>query len=308
MKLYMAPLEEVTGYVYRNAYHTYFHQLDKYFAPFIAAKPNRGKLFNYKEKNDILPEHNQGLYLVPQILTNSSGDFIRTAKGLEEYGYKEINLNLGCPSRPVVNGGRGSGFLERREELDHFLEEIFEKLDMKISVKTRIGRYEPEEIAALMEIFNKYPLEELIIHPRVQTDYYKGNPRLAEFSYAYEHKTQSLCYNGDVFTKDDYLHILERFPQISGVMIGRGILRDPGLVGRIMGEPEPSKEIWRAFLERLHDDFCRISINEEKALFKLKEIWCYLRYSFADSDIWDKGIKRAQSLREYEEVVKNLFE
>ena len=120
MKFYMAPLEEVTGYIYRRAYHEFFCPMDKYFAPFIAAKTNRGKLFNYKEKNDILPEHNEGIYLVPQILTNVSEDFVRTAKGLKAYGYEEVNLNLGCPSKPVVNGGRGSGFLEKKEELRRF--------------------------------------------------------------------------------------------------------------------------------------------------------------------------------------------
>lgn len=308
MRFYMAPLEEVTGYVYRNAYHAYFHPMDKYFAPFIAAKPNRGRLFNYKEKNDILPENNQGLYLVPQILTNSGRDFIRTARGLREYGYREVNLNLGCPSRPVVNGGRGAGFLEKREELNCFLEEIFKIPDMKISIKTRLGRYQPEEIGPLMEIFNQYPLEELIIHPRVQTDYYQGTSRMEAFGYACGKKRQPLCYNGDIFEKADYTRLTESFPQVDAVMMGRGILADPGLCGKLLGEPAPSRETWRAFLQRLHDDFCRISVNEEKALFKLKEIWCYLRYSFPGSDVWESGIKRAQSLREYEKMVTCLFE
>lgn len=308
MRFYMAPLEEVTGYVYRNAYHAYFHPMDKYFAPFIAAKPNRGRLFNYKEKNDILPENNQGLYLVPQILTNSGRDFIRTARGLQEYGYREVNLNLGCPSRPVVNGGRGAGFLEKREELNRFLEEIFKIPDIKISIKTRLGRYQPEEIGPLMEIFNQYPLEELIIHSRVQTDYYQGTPRMEAFGYACGMKRQPLCYNGDIFEKADYMRLTESFPQVDAVMMGRGILADPGLCGKLLGEPAPSRETWRAFLQRLHDDFCRISVNEEKALFKLKEIWCYLRYSFPGSDVWESGIKRAQSLREYEKMVTCLFE
>lgn len=308
IKFYMAPLEEVTGYVYRNVYHAYFSQADKYFAPFIAAKPNRGRLFNYKEKNDILPEHNRGLHLVPQILTNSSRDFIRTAKGLKAYGYEEVNLNLGCPSRPVVNGGRGSGFLEKREELKRFLGEIFENPVMKISIKTRLGRYREDEIEPLVEIFNQYPLEELIIHPRVQTDYYMGSPRMDGFAYAYKSSGSSLCYNGDIFRKEDYIRLLERFPRINAVMIGRGILADPGLLGKIRGEAPPTLEIWRAFLERLQEDFCEVSVNEEKALFKLKEIWCYLRYSFPESDVWDSGIKKAQSLRGYEELVEHLLE
>lgn len=307
MKFYMAPLEEITGYVYRNAYHDFFCPMDKYFSPFIAAKPNQGRLFNYKEKNDILPEHNENLYLIPQILTNNSGDFIRTALGLKDYGYQEINLNLGCPSKPVVNGGRGSGFLEKREALKRFLDEIFERLDLKISVKTRVGRYEPEEFGPILEIFRQYPLEELIIHPRVQTDYYKGNPRMKAFARAYEDKHCPLGYNGDIFTKEDYENIVQEFPQIDSVMLGRGVLADPGLVGKIQGKPEPDMETWKGFLQRLCDDFRRISVDDEKALYKMKELWCYFRFSFPKVDVWNQEIKRAQNIMEYEEAVRRLL-
>ena len=213
MKYYMAPLEEVTEAIYRNAYHAFFFPMDKYFAPFISAKPNKGRLFNYREKRNILPENNQNLNLVPQILTNQSEDFLRTVKGLMEYGYKEVNLNLGCPSRPVVNGGRGSGFLEKKEELKQFLDEIFEKCPIKISIKTRLGRYHEEEIEELFELFSNYPYEELIVHPRVQTDYYKGNPRLDAFAGIYQKNEKPLIYNGDIFTKEDY----EKYDLILGM-------------------------------------------------------------------------------------------
>lgn len=315
MKLYMAPLEEVTGYVYRNAYHAYFAPMDKYFAPFIAAKQNRGKLFNYKEKNDILPEHNKNMYLVPQILTNNSEDFIRTVKGLENFGYREINLNLGCPSKPVVNGGRGSGFLEYRERLDRFLDEIYQRSDIQISIKTRVGRYEPEEIGPLMEIFNRYPLKELIIHPRVQMDLYRGTPRLEAFSAAYQKRKQPLCYNGDIFQVEDFERLVKDFPQIDSVMLGRGLLADPTLAGKIRENMKPEKSVkkqeetwavWNGFLNRILEDYQRVSVNEEKALFKLKEIWCYLRYSFPKSDVWEKKIKRAQCLQDYEDGIKYL--
>lgn len=272
MRYYMAPLEEVTGYVFRNAYHAYFYPFDKYFAPFVAAKEQKGRLFNYKERNDILPENNRGIILIPQILTNNSEAFIRTARGMREYGYEEINLNLGCPSKTVVNGGRGSGFLQDREGLRKFLDKIFEQLDMKISIKTRLGRYEPEEIGPLMEIFNDYPLEELIIHPRVREDFYSGTPRLDAFSGAYEVRKAPLCYNGDIFTVEDLKRIEREFPQITAVMIGRGVLRHPGLTGQLHGKDLPEKSVWEAFAGQLRDEYVRISINEEKALFKLKEI------------------------------------
>lgn len=314
MKFYMAPLEEVTGYIYRNAYHDFFTPMDKYFAPFIAAKPNRGRLFNYKERNDILPEHNERLFLVPQILTNSSEDFLRTARGLKAYGYREVNLNLGCPSKPVVNGGRGSGFLENLEALRRFLDKIFQ-MDMKISIKTRVGRWDPEEIGPLSDLFLQYPVEEWILHPRIQTDFYRGSPRMDAFSAAYQRvypqrgeKKTMLCYNGDIFETEDYERVLAEFPQIDGVMLGRGILANPGLVDCIHGKQGVSLETWGKFLERLDEDFCRISVNEEKALFKLKELWCYFRFSFPRMDIWEQAIKRTSDMKEYRAAMKRLLE
>ena len=110
----------------------------------------------------------RGMYAVPQILTKNAEDFIQTAETLQEYGYNEVNLNLGCPSKTVVTKGRGAGFLDRPDELDKFLDEIFRKCDMKISIKTRLGMDDPEEFEDLLTIYNKYPLEELIVHARVQ--------------------------------------------------------------------------------------------------------------------------------------------
>lgn len=171
MKIYLAPMEGITGEVYRRAYHTFFEPMDKYFTPFLNPNP-KGK-FSRQEWNEILPENNEGMYTVPQILTNRAEDFIRLARQLKEFGYEEVNLNLGCPSKTVVNRKRGSGFLFYPDELNHFLAEVFDQLDMKISIKTRSGKYDQEEFGELLDIYNQYPLEELILHPRVQQDYYK---------------------------------------------------------------------------------------------------------------------------------------
>ena len=146
MKYYLAPMEGLTGYIYRNAYHACYHAMDKYFTPFLSPKAN-SKL-SFRELNDILPEHNQGMYVVPQILTNQAGDFIQTAKELQEYGYSEINLNLGCPSGTVVSKQKGAGFLGRPDSLDRFLDEVCGKMDemgMEVSVKTRLGLISPDE-------------------------------------------------------------------------------------------------------------------------------------------------------------------
>mgnify|MGYP002238303325 FL=1 len=111
-----------------------------------------------------MPEHNQGMYAVPQILTNNVEDFLCTAKKIGDYGYKEVNLNLGCPSRTVVTKGRGAGFLDEPQKLDRFLDAVFEKCNLEISIKTRIGMEDPEEFETILPIYNKYPLKELIIH------------------------------------------------------------------------------------------------------------------------------------------------
>lgn len=311
----MAPLEEVTGYVFRNAYHAYFYPFDKYFAPFVAAKEQKGRLFNYKERNDILPENNRGILLIPQILTNNSEAFIRTARGMREYGYEEINLNLGCPSKTVVNGGRGSGFLQDREGLRKFLDEIFEQLDMKISIKTRLGRYDPEEIGPLMEIFNGYPLEELIIHPRIQKDFYKYTPRMECYRTAYETSRHSLCYNGDLFSTADFQKLCHDFPLTEKVMLGRGVLQNPWLIGMLRStDPASSenlapadKELLRAFCEDLCAGYARVISGDKNVLFKLKALWIYLGTSFTNPQKYLKKIKKANRLAEYEEAVDSLF-
>lgn len=315
MRYYMAPLEEVTGYVFRNAYHAYFYPFDKYFAPFVAAKEQKGRLFNYKERNDILPENNRRIMLIPQILTNNSEAFIRTARGMREYGYEEINLNLGCPSKTVVNGGRGSGFLQDREGLRKFLDEIFEQLDMKISIKTRLGRYDPEEIGPLMEIFNGYPLEELIIHPRIQKDFYKYTPRMECYRTAYETSRHSLCYNGDLFSTADFQKLCHDFPLTEKVMLGRGVLQNPWLIGMLRStDPASSenlapadKELLRAFCEDLCAGYARVISGDKNVLFKLKALWIYLGTSFTNPQKYLKKIKKANRLAEYEEAVDSLF-
>ena len=169
MYYYLAPMEGITTWVFRKAYHKYFRPMDKYFTPFLV--PHTHKDFNFKEKNEILPEHNAGQNLVPQILTNNAEDFVRTANALKRYGYEEVNLNLGCPSGTVVSKGRGAGFLRHIEKLDRFFDEVFSSLEMKISVKTRIGIQEPGEFEEILEVYNRYPLSELIIHPRIRQDF-----------------------------------------------------------------------------------------------------------------------------------------
>ncbi|MDD3172308.1 MAG: tRNA-dihydrouridine synthase family protein [Herbinix sp.] len=305
MNIYFAPMEGITGYIYRNAHNAYFHSIDKYFSPFIAGKHNQN--LKSKEMKDILPENNQGLMLVPQILTNQAKDFIQTSKIIEQLGYGEINLNLGCPSGTVVSKNMGSGFLSKKEELDAFLEEIFSASITKISVKTRIGKEQPEEFYELIEIFNKYPMEELIIHPRVQKDFYKNIPNRKVFRDAMSLSKNHVCYNGNLFTATDYNEFITDFPGIDSIMVGRGLLANPGLIGNIELNAKLDKALLKEFHDRILEDYQKILFGDRNVLFKMKEIWFYMIRVFTNHEKYHKKIKKSEKLCDYERAVTNLF-
>lgn len=170
MQYEFAPLEGITGYIYRNAHHACFPSMDRYYTPFIT--PKKGKSFTTREWNDIAAEHNQNIAVVPQILTNQAEGFCKVAGMLKEQGYEEVNLNLGCPSATVTAKKKGAGFLADPDALDAFLEEIFAHSPLKISIKTRIGVENPDEFERLLDIFSQYPIQKLIVHPRVLKEFY----------------------------------------------------------------------------------------------------------------------------------------
>ncbi len=306
MRYYFAPMEGITGYIYRNAHHALFHSVDQYFSPFIVA--NQGGNMKSKELNDILPEHNQGIKLIPQLLTNNAKDFIHVSRKLSQMGYQEINLNLGCPSGTVVSKNKGSGFLSRKEELNAFLEEIFSAAVTGISVKTRIGKDSPDEFYELIEIFNQYPMKELIIHPRIQKDFYKNKPNLPIFRDALTLSKNPVCYNGDLFTGEDYIRFCSEFPSVDTVMIGRGLLANPGLIGRISGHSNPDKTVIRAFHDRIYEAYQQILFGERNVLFKMKEIWFYMIPMFTDYEKYAKKIKKSEKLKDYDMAVSSLFQ
>lgn len=307
MKYYMAPLEGITGYVFRNAYSSYFRKFDKYFTPFLAPHGEKEKL-THKERNDIAPEHNEGLFVVPQILTNRAEYFIRLARELKALGYEEVNLNLGCPSGTVVSKGKGAGFLAKPEELQIFLSRIFDELDMRISIKTRIGMYDTEEFDELLELYNQFPMEELIIHPRLQRELYKGTPHRDVFHKAVEQTGHRLCYNGDLFYKNDVTSILQEEPALDSLMFGRGMLRNPGLLQLLEEGTMPSKDVLCAFHDRLYRDYRSIMPGERPTLFKMKELWFYLGPLFTGwEEVYAKQIRKVMHLDVYEQIVKGIF-
>lgn len=319
MKFYLAPLEGITGYIYRNAIYDFYGEgVDKYFTPFLT--PHTKCSFNAKELNDITPEHNQGMYAVPQVLTNSAEDFLRIERDLGELGYKEININLGCPSGTVASKGRGAGFLAETQKLDHFLEDIFAGTNAKISLKTRIGIDDPEDFYELLDIYNKYPLEELIIHPRVLKEYYKGIPHWEIFDYAVKNSKNPLCYNGDIFSVADYRRLQDEVlkqdgaDKVKAIMLGRGVLQNPALIEKLnryeqngINEQNFDKGRFKAFHDRLRAEYMTQMSGDINVLYKMKELWFYMIILFPNQDKVLKKIKKAKKLVEYDAAIRELL-
>lgn len=302
----MAPLEGLTSYLYRQVYQQEFHNIDKYFTPFIA--PHTKRSLNTREKKEILPENNKGLNVVPQILTNNAQDFLMVAQTLKDYGYQEVNLNIGCPSPTVTTKKKGAGILGDINLLDSFLGQLFwENDNMKISIKTRIGVENEEDFPKIVEIFNKYPIDELIIHPRVQKDFYKGNIRIDAFSYAYENCKIPLIFNGDIFSESNADEIYQKFPNIKGIMIGRGLLANPGLVGKILMEDNLTQEKLKKFHDDILNGYKEWNNGDKNVLYKMKELWSYMGFIFPNYDAYKKKINKCERCIEYEQIINILF-
>ena len=301
MKYYLAPMEGLTTYIFRNAYHRHFGEVDKYFTPFIS---NKG--LSSRERNDVLPEHNVGIPLVPQILTNRAEEFLAIAEQLADYGYTTVNLTLGCPSGTVVARKRGAGFLSIPDELNRFLDEIYHKCPLEISIKTRVGMSDLEEWENLLSIYEKYPVAELIIHPRLQTEGYKGTPHKEAYARAEERLQTPLCYNGDIDSVAARDGLLQKFPQVSAIMIGRGILKRPGLLGELKEEESDSKTL-KAFHDEILEGYLEIMSGDQPTLFKMKDLWTFLSSGFENSEKCLKKIRKANRIGDYRSAVEEVF-
>ena len=305
MNYYLAPLEGVTTNIYRKVYHKHYAPMDKYFTPFLV--PHEKKGFSTKEKREILPEFNEGQYLVPQILSNNADDCLVTIEKFKAIGYDEVNLNFGCPSKTVVSKGRGSGFLAFPDELEAFMDKVMENADIKISVKTRIGKLNPDEFYRLLEIYNKYKLEELIIHPRLQSDYYKNHPNMEMYAHAMRESKNPLCYNGDLFTIKDLDEFQEKYPQVDTIMLGRGIIRNPGLAEQHRNGKSLDKNKLRAFHDDLLNEYIEYNSGASPVLFKMKEIWAFMGETFQGGEKILKKLRKTDKLEVYKQMVDELF-
>jgi tRNA-dihydrouridine synthase len=305
----MAPIRGITDHIYRSVFPKFFSGFDKAVAPFLATS-HKNKLKGNLIKN-FAPELNTGIATIPQILSKNHEDFIPLANSLFELGYTEINWNIGCPYPMVTNKGKGSGMLPLPEKIDSFLDKVTSDTKAQISIKLRLGLEYHEQILQLIPIFNKYPLKELIIHPRTARQMYSGTVNLDIFKKSLSLSKHSIVYNGDINSALDLLALQKELPTINKWMIGRGVLRNPFLVEELMQQQEKSniekKETIYKFHDALYSEYRQILSGATHITDKMKAVWFYLSNIFENEKKVHKLIKKTSSLEKYHQTVEKIF-
>ena len=308
MNYYAAPMEGLTDRIWRQVHQKWFGAADapmRYYAPFLSPPENR--VLIPKKMAELAPEANAGTVVIPQLLAKD-GELAAWMIGeVRKLGYTEVNLNFGCPSGTVTAKGKGAGMLRDPARLDAFLDAVFSAVEGPVSVKTRIGVQKPEEFAALLDIYNRYPICELTIHPRVMKQLYRGQADRAAFAAALPECRMPVCYNGDVTTPEE-LHALEaEFPQLSGIMVGRGLIADPALFRRARGGAPVSREELRGYCDDLYHGYTEAFGAASCAVSRMKAHWFYLIHRFEGADPLEKPLRKAREGWEYETVVNQIF-
>ena len=302
MTVYLAPLEGVTDAVFRRVHRDCFSGVVKYFIPFVS--PTQNLAFTARDLSILAPENGFG---VPQLLCKDAALFLWAAQALGDMGYGEVNLNLGCPSGTVTAKGKGAGMLRDPAKLDAFLDAVFSAVEGPVSVKTRLGVARAEEFGEILDVYNKYPLCELTIHPRVMKQLYRGQADREAFAACLPACTAPVCYNGDVTTVDDLRALEAAFPGLSGIMVGRGLIADPALLRKAVGGPAASREELRGYHDELYHGYTEAFGMASCAVSRMKAHWFYLIHLFDGADALEKPLRKAREGWEYETVVNQIF-
>ena len=300
MRYYFAPMEGLTDSIYRRAHHAHFSGVDRYYMPFLS--PTIHRTLTHREDRELPMADSVAFTAVPQVLTKVAEDFLWAAQVCRDRGYEEVNLNVGCPSGTVVSKGKGSGMLRDPDHLDRCLDEIFQSSVLPISVKTRLGIENPDEFPAILEIYNRYPIKELTIHPRVRKQFYNGSVNMELFRYAGENSKNPLCYNGDITSIEQIEALAREFPSVDAVMIGRGLVADPGLL--CGGTDVKALE---AFMNELLETYTVEFGGARNAMFRLKENWGLLHPRFEGVDKLWKKLRKTTDLEEYKAITAEIF-
>lgn len=307
--IYLAPIRGLTDALFRDVLFSHFTGFDAAVAPFI--NPQGPSSYDDKMLRDVLPENNMGIQLIPQLLNTNPEYFLILARRLIDLGYPHINWNLGCPAPMVAKKKRGSGLLPYPDEIIRLLDYVVPKLDVSLSIKTRLGYFQESEIETLLPRLDDYPLKEIIIHTRLGKQLYKGPTRPDGFERCLKISRHRLTYNGDVNDIEIYRALQTRFPETDSWMLGRGALGNPSIAEEIKGlnTDSDSKKIRR--LHDFHDDLLeryeiRLS-GPSHVLGRMKQLWAQMIRSFPGKEKCLKKILKSRTIEKYRTAVDEIF-
>lgn len=301
MDIRLAPMEGVTDAVHRRVHHRLFGGVEQYYIPFIT--PSVHRVFTTRDLRAIAPGNNAGVPCIPQLLTRDAELFLWAAQELADLGYGEVNLNTGCPSGTVTAKGRGSGMLRDLDALRAFLDAIFAASPLPVSIKTRIGFYDPAEWPAILSIFRDYPVKELTIHPRTRQEFYKGGVHMDCFAQAAD-SGLPLAFNGNLFSPADCGELLSQYPDMP-LMIGRGLVANPALGRQLHGGPAATHDELRAYHDALLAEYSR-EYPADTVHSRMREHMKYLSCCFVGSHKALKAIRKSTP-KTYPEAAAMLF-
>ena len=300
MRYYYAPMEGITDATFRRLHHKYFPGVDKYFMPFIS--PTIHRTLTHREARELPRADSVDFDAVPQLLGKNVEDMLWAIGVCADLGYDEVNINLGCPSGTVVSKGKGSGMLSDLDALDSFLEAIYAKAVLPVSLKTRIGVNDSENWERILEIYRRYPVKELTVHPRIRKAFYKGDCDLTAFARSVDNSPFPVCYNGNVYSLADAEAIAARFPTVESVMIGRGLVADPGM---LTGSTD--RQTLKAFLSELSDTYCIVFESKRNAIYRMKDNWHYLISLFEGSDKLWKEMRKSTDYDRFMAIANEII-
>ena len=307
--LLSSPLQGFTDFRFRNAFHKYFGGIDTFYSPYI--KLNGKLVVKGSYERDILPENNSTLEVIPQIITNDAEEFLFVAKYVQQFGYKELNWNLGCPYPMVAKCGMGSGLISNTSQIEHILKRVHNETDIIVSMKMRMGYENATEILDVFPILDQYPIKNIAIHARIGKQLYKGGVDLDSFQKCLDTSKQKIYYNGDITSVEKFRAMQERFPTIDHWMIGRGLIADPFLPSMIKNNtteyPENRYEIFEAFHDEIYKEYDAYLSGPTPIRMKMLGFWEYFSESFSNPQKTFKKIKKAGNSKNYESAVKEIF-
>lgn len=300
LPIHFAPLQGYTEDVYRRAHCRLCGGVARYYTPFMRIEHGEVRR---KDKFDMLPEYNAEVPLALQVIATGREEMELLLHAIEEQWTApvHIDVNMGCPFPLQVRHGRGAGLLQRPDRVEEICRFISEHPQHTYSVKMRLGVEEADEWKSVLPLLNATPLQHITAHPRVASQQYGGEPNMEAFEALMAASRTPIIYNGDVTTVAQIRELEARYPQLAGVMIGRGLLARPTLAREYADGATLSDAAVIAALHQLHDavheSYARRIPGEAQLLNKLRTFWDYAEPTLGRK-AWKK-VHKAGSMRNY---------